>query len=72
MGARPTCTIQTHGAAIRITESTWGEPACVFLHYWGGLGRTWDDVIDRIDGRARCVAVGETPGARAASACVIP
>jgi pimeloyl-ACP methyl ester carboxylesterase len=59
MRARSTRTIQTRGAAIRITESGSGEPACVFLHYWGGSGRTWDDVIDRIDGRARCVAVDQ-------------
>ena len=59
MGARSHRTIQTQGAAIRITESGSGEPACVFLHYWGGSGRTWDDVIDRIDGRVRCVAVDQ-------------
>jgi pimeloyl-ACP methyl ester carboxylesterase len=56
MGARSHRTIQAHSAAIRITESGSGDSACVFLHYWGGSGRTWDDVIDRIDGRARCVA----------------
>jgi pimeloyl-ACP methyl ester carboxylesterase len=64
MSTKPTAarshrTIQTQGAAIRITESGSGEPACVFLHYWGGSGRTWDDLIDRIDGRARCVAVDQ-------------
>src|SRR5262245_45299323 len=59
MGARSPRTIQTQGAAIRISASGSGEPACVFLHYWGGSGRTWDDVIDRIDGRARCVAVDQ-------------
>jgi pimeloyl-ACP methyl ester carboxylesterase len=59
MGARSTRTIHTQGAAIRISESGSGEPACVFLHYWGGSGRTWDDVIERIDGRARCVAVDQ-------------
>jgi len=59
MGARSTRTIQTQDAAIRISESGSGDPGCVFLHYWGGSGRTWDDVIDRIDGRTRCVAVDQ-------------
>ena len=59
MSARSTRTIQTQGAVIRISESGSGEPACVFLHYWGGSGRTWNDVIDRIDGRARCVALDQ-------------
>jgi pimeloyl-ACP methyl ester carboxylesterase len=58
MSARSTRTIQTQGAAIRIAESGSGEPACIFLHYWGGTGRTWDDVIDRI-GHARCAAVDQ-------------
>jgi len=57
MIARSTRTIQTRGAGIHITESGSGEPTCVFLHYWGGSGRTWDDVIDRIGERARCFAV---------------
>ena len=59
MSARSTRTVQTRGAAIRISESGSGEPACVFLHYWGGSARTWDYAIDRIDGRARCVSVDQ-------------
>jgi pimeloyl-ACP methyl ester carboxylesterase len=59
MGTKSQRTIQTRGAAIRISESGSGEPACVFLHYWGGSGGTWDDLIDHIDGRARCVALDQ-------------
>jgi pimeloyl-ACP methyl ester carboxylesterase len=59
MGTNSTRTIPTQGAAIRISESGSGEPACVFLHYWGGSKRTWDEVIERIDGRARCVTVDQ-------------
>jgi pimeloyl-ACP methyl ester carboxylesterase len=59
MSAKSRRTIQTRGAAIRVSESGWGAPACIFLHYWGGSGRIWDEVIDRIDGRARCVAVDQ-------------
>jgi serine/threonine-protein kinase len=33
MSVRSKCTIQTQGAAIRITESGSGEPACVFLQH---------------------------------------
>ena len=28
--------IATNGAALRIAEGGTGEPALVFLHYWGG------------------------------------
>ncbi len=59
MSGRVTRTIQTQGAAIRISDSGSADLALVFLHYWGGSSRTWGDVIDRIDGRARCVAVNQ-------------
>jgi pimeloyl-ACP methyl ester carboxylesterase len=59
MGTRSTQTVQTSGAAIRITESGSGEPAFVFLHYWGGSSRTWNGVIDRLDERVRCIAVDQ-------------
>ncbi|MCX5383980.1 alpha/beta fold hydrolase [Streptomyces sp. NBC_00083] len=26
-------------------------PTLVFLHYWGGSARTWDPVVERLDGR---------------------
>jgi 3-oxoadipate enol-lactonase len=52
-------TIQTHGAAIGISESGEGEPVCVFLHYWGGSARTWDGVVDRVNGNVRCVSVDQ-------------
>jgi len=40
--------INTNGAAIRVEESGAGEPALIFLHYWGGSSRTWRIVIDRL------------------------
>jgi pimeloyl-ACP methyl ester carboxylesterase len=49
--------IQTDGAAIQIAESGAGEPALVFLHYWGGSARTWHHVIDGLSGQVRCVAI---------------
>jgi pimeloyl-ACP methyl ester carboxylesterase len=48
--------IETNGATVRVVESGAGEPALVFLHYWGGSSRTWRGVIDRLGGTARCVA----------------
>jgi pimeloyl-ACP methyl ester carboxylesterase len=32
------------------------EPALVFIHYWGGTGRTWDLVGKQLYERHRCVA----------------
>jgi pimeloyl-ACP methyl ester carboxylesterase len=51
--------IETNGAAIRVAEGGAGEPALVFLHYWGGSARTWQRVIDRLGGRARRVALDQ-------------
>lgn len=51
--------IETNGATIRVVESGAGEPALVFLHYWGGSSRTWRGVIDRLTGKARCIALDQ-------------
>ena len=51
--------INTNGAAIRVEESGAGEPALIFLHYWGGSSRTWRSVIDRLGGRPRCIALDQ-------------
>src|SRR6516165_9303213 len=51
--------IQTNGAAIRIAEGGAGEPALVFLHYWGGSARTWQRVIDRLGGQVRWIAIDQ-------------
>jgi len=52
-------TIDTNGAAIRVTESGAGEPALVFLHYWGGSSRTWQGVVERLAEKARCIALDQ-------------
>jgi hypothetical protein len=36
--------INTNGAAIRVEETEKGEPALIFLHYWGGSSQTWRGV----------------------------
>lgn len=33
------------------------SPTFIFLHYWGGSSRTWERVIQNINGAARCIAV---------------
>ena len=33
-----------------------GEPALLFLHYWGGSARTWSGVTSRLSQYYRCVA----------------
>jgi pimeloyl-ACP methyl ester carboxylesterase len=53
------CVIETNGAAIRISEGGAGEPALVFLHYWGGSAGTWQLVIDRLGGEVRWVAIDQ-------------
>lgn len=51
--------INTDGAAIRVEESGAGEPALIFLHYWGGSSRTLRGVIDRLGGKSRCIALDQ-------------
>jgi pimeloyl-ACP methyl ester carboxylesterase len=49
--------IDTGSASIYVTQTGDGEPALVFLHYWGGSSRTWRPVIEQLAGSARCVAI---------------
>jgi pimeloyl-ACP methyl ester carboxylesterase len=51
--------INTIGATIKVTDTGDGEPALVFLHYWGGSSRTWQDVIDRLGGWPRASALDQ-------------
>ena len=41
---------------MNVRDQGQGEPALVFLHYWGGSSRTWDLVIDRLKTDFHCVA----------------
>lgn len=49
--------IDTGGAVIHVEQAGAGNPALVFLHYWGGSTRTWRPVVERLRDRARCVAI---------------
>jgi pimeloyl-ACP methyl ester carboxylesterase len=51
--------INTKGAAIYLSETGEGEPALLFLHYWGGSSRTWSSVIERLEGKPRCIALDQ-------------
>jgi pimeloyl-ACP methyl ester carboxylesterase len=42
--------------SLEVDELGTGEPALVFLHYWGGSRRTWTKVMDGLKDTYRCVA----------------
>lgn len=41
---------------LNVTSTGSGDPALVFLHYWGGSARTWQQVIARLENSYRCIA----------------
>jgi pimeloyl-ACP methyl ester carboxylesterase len=45
-----------NGIQLNVRDEGQGEPALLFMHYWGGSSRTWDHVIERIKSDFRCVA----------------
>ena len=47
---------KVNGIQLNVRDQGQGEPALLFLHYWGGSSRTWDLVIDRLQADFRCVA----------------
>lgn len=49
--------IKANGIQIKVREQGTGNPALVFLHYWGGSSRTWDGVASRLASQVRCVAI---------------
>ena len=48
--------IRVQGLDFHVRDIGDKQPALVFLHYWGGTGRTWDLVIREMAGYHRCVA----------------
>ncbi len=48
--------LRANGLEFAIREVGSKEPALVFIHYWGGTGRTWDLVAKQLSERHRCVA----------------
>jgi pimeloyl-ACP methyl ester carboxylesterase len=48
--------IRVQGLDFHVSDVEGNQPELVFIHYWGGTGRTWDLVIREMAGRHRCVA----------------
>jgi 3-oxoadipate enol-lactonase len=48
--------IASNGIHIHVNDQGRGEPALVFLHYWGGSSRTWRAVIGALPSTYRTVA----------------
>ena len=44
------------GLSIHVGKNDSSEPALVFLHYWGGTSRTWNEVIAFLQNRFTTVA----------------
>ncbi len=52
----PSVFVSANGLNLHVVQRGEASLAIVFLHYWGGSGRTWDPVIERLAARYRCVA----------------
>jgi pimeloyl-ACP methyl ester carboxylesterase len=48
--------ITTEKLSLNVLESGAGDPALLFLHYWGGSARTWSRVIEKLSSSFRCIA----------------
>lgn len=48
--------ITANGINLHCEDQGSGDPALVFLHYWGGTSRTWDNVIKALQSEVRTVA----------------
>lgn len=48
--------ITIRGLALNVEKRGSGEPAIVFLHYWGGTSRTWTKVVAELQGKFTTVA----------------
>jgi len=48
--------IKVQMLSLNVSESGAGEPALLFLHYWGGSARTWNRVIEQLCSTFRCIA----------------
>ena len=49
--------IRTRATTIHVRQQGGGEPALVFLHYWGGSSRTWDTVVSELSSEHGCIAI---------------
>jgi 3-oxoadipate enol-lactonase len=51
--------IDTPGATLAVNDFGEGDPALIFLHYWGGSAATWDAVIARLPSSAHGIALNQ-------------
>lgn len=51
--------IATNGITLNLLDEGAGEPALVFLHYWGGSSRTWRHVIAALGPGFRTIALDQ-------------
>ena len=51
--------IETKTARLHILELGVGEPAFLFLHYWGGSARTWHRVIHELGDKVHAIALDQ-------------
>lgn len=59
--------IETKTARLHILESGVGEPAFLFLHYWGGSGRTWHRVIHELGDDAHTIMLDQRDWGKSAA-----
>lgn len=48
--------VRVNGVDLHVRDKGTGNPALVFLHYFGGSSRAWDGVVDEMHTTRRCVA----------------
>jgi pimeloyl-ACP methyl ester carboxylesterase len=49
--------VSSNGVRIHVSDRGAGGLPLVFLHYWGGSSRTWDQVIERLPEPQRTIAI---------------
>ena len=49
--------VTANGIQINVRERGHGEPSLVFLHYWGGSSRSWEEVIAYLADQHRSIAL---------------
>jgi len=47
---------EIRGLSLNVKKSGSGEPALMFLNYWGGTSRTWNKVVAELKDRFTTVA----------------
>ena len=47
---------EIRGLSLYVEKCGSGEPAIVFLHYWGGTSRTWNKVVAQLQSKFTTVA----------------